>query len=228
MPVQLPRKAPKLLSIVGGKPYATTEDHEEQLQYICEGEEVNSTMPRHWESEDDINADPISSGDEAAEPVKQRSPTPPPPVDATIAKPARSRTLEFPQSSAKRKSTRNVAPRIPRSGSFARNQEVKEKRKGQNDGVGDKENAELELSAQPGNSKRGAETEDDGPQWGMEHTRNKKTKTYANIHTLPSGQVGSGGKKISNSGTPRGALDLKCICRLDNGMLTMSRECCIL
>ena len=131
--------ARKLLSMVGGRPHADSEDHDGPLP-------VRKDLMME---QADIDAEPVSSDEEVNEPA--RLPSPPPKRNS----PTKASASDSARQSQRPGRRTLVAPRAPRTGTYARSQAEKEKLAA----VEDKENATS--SPSPGRFERVRSREDD-------------------------------------------------------------------
>jgi hypothetical protein len=170
MPYLSKTNAPKLLKIVAQKPHASSEDHEEEQNF-------QARMAKEL-TEEDINADPISSSDE------RPAPSPPKSSKASTSAPKSrpSRDTKATDTGTKRNG-RAKRVQAPRSGTYDQGQRIKAGLSGE----ADKENAISVPS-----SSTGKEDANESISWGMEHQGPRGTKRkQGNIHAYGGKETGA-------------------------------------
>ncbi|KAF2682777.1 hypothetical protein K458DRAFT_488515 [Lentithecium fluviatile CBS 122367] len=171
MPLLPKQGASKLLKIVGGKPHASSDDHEEDASPAASAKEM---------TEEEINADPIDSDNEIEAQV------PPPPSQtsqtSTGSKASRKAKAAGAEQKGTRRSAKETKIRPPPRGSYHKGQAAK----GGTGGEAEKENVDEVPTSSA--EKRPAEESIFG---GMQHQGPKRLKSAAtyrsNLHANPIG-----------------------------------------
>jgi hypothetical protein len=155
--IRLSRQGVKsLLRTVGGKPHASSDDHAETAD-TC----ISDAKPAGM-TEEDINAEPISSDDEMANPepevevevVDISSPAPP--------RKKRAQPLVAADSQKPRRTTQTTRPRVPTKGAFESGKREKEGRRTKGKGEDEKENTWEVPGSQSSSSSAKREAEEPG------------------------------------------------------------------